>query len=543
MIDVNHEAQPPPDIACMGQLHGNFTDRMQEHVLEESRLHEGTHESRERLAASEQRFRTLFEGDPLPMLVYDLETLRFLDVNEVACSKYGYSHEEFLGLGLRDIRPADELPRFERSMRNRTSSSHNAGVWRHRLKDGTVIHVEIYTRDGVYQGRPARFVTPIDVTERVRAEAGLRKLSLAVQQSPAATVITDIAGRIEYVNPKFAESSGYELEELIGRTPAVVKSGLTPPEVYAELWSTIRSGATWRGTLRNRRRDGTIYWEDTWISPLTDDTGRIVNFIAVKEDITARVRAEEELCRLNGELEQRIEERTRELEAANRELEAFSSSVSHDLRAPLTSIQRFAEALSESSAKVLDDTSRHFLERIRGAGQRMEDLIEDLLGLSRITRAAFTSRKVDLSALASEVLAEARDADPGRSCELVVHPGMRTCGDLPLLRIALTNLVGNAWKFSSRRDVVEIEIGQVEAGEGEATFFVRDRGAGFDPALAEQIFAPFRRLHSQSEFPGTGIGLAIVRRVIERHGGSIRAEGQVGVGATFWLTLPQASRA
>jgi len=511
-------------------------------ALEDARLRIAHRATQEKLAASELRYRMLFDGDPLPLLVYDTATLAIIDVNQIACRMYGYSHEEFVRLTIRDIRPPDELPRLERWIRNRDGSD-NAGIWRHRLKNGDVIDVEIYTRESVYMGRPARFVTPIDVTQRLLVEASVRKLSLAVQQSPAATVITDTSGRIQYVNPKFLEVSGYSADELIGKTPSVVKSGLTPPDVYAELWATIKSGATWRGTLRNRRRDGTLYWEDTSISPLMGEDGRIVNFIAVKEDITQRVEAEEALCRLNAELEERIKERTVELEAANRELEAFSSSVSHDLRAPLTSIQRFAEALLERSAPVTAETSRHYLERISAAGQRMQDLIDDLLGLARITKAAISKTPVDLSGLAAEVLTEVRENDPGRPCELLVQPGIRVYGDPALLRIVLTNLLGNAWKFSCRREVTEIEVGSEPAPNGFATFYVRDHGAGFDQALVAQMFAPFRRLHSQSEFPGTGVGLAIVRRIVERHGGSITAEGKVGSGAIFRVTLPQAPAA
>lgn len=507
-------------------------------ALEDARLRIEHRAVQEKLAASELRYRMLFEGDPLPLLVYDIATLAIVDVNQVACRMYGYSREEFLRLTVRDIRPADELPRFDHWIRNHTDAG-SAGIWHHRLKGGEVIDVEIHTRESVYLGRPARFVTPIDVTKRLLAEAGVRKLSLAVQQSPAATVITDTSGTIQYVNPKFVEASGYAADELIGKTPRVVKSGLTPPGMYAEMWSTIKSGATWRGVLRNRRRDGTLYWEDTWISPLMGDDGRIANFIAVKEDITQRVEAEEALCRLNGQLEERIRERTLALEATNRELEAFSSSVSHDLRAPLTSIQRFAEALLDPSAPHTPETSRHYLERISKAGQRMQDLIDDLLALARITKMGFATSPVDVSELATEILADVRENDPGRSCELVVQPGIRACADHHLLRIALTNLIANAWKFSSRREVTRIEVGAEPAAGGFATFHVRDHGAGFDPALATQIFAPFRRLHSQTEFPGTGIGLAIVRRVVERHGGTITAEGQVDRGATFRISLPQ----
>ncbi len=372
--------------------------------------------------------------------------------------------------------------------------------------------------------------------ERAQAQVGLRMLSHAVLQSPTATVITDTDGRILYANPKFVASSGYAAEELIGSTSSMMKSGLTPAEVYRDLWDTIRSGKTWRGAMRNRRKCGELYWEDSVISPLLDERGEIVNFIALKEDITLRLGAEEEIRTLNASLERRVEERTRALRLANAELESFSQSVSHDLRAPLVVIQRFAAALRETIT--LQNGDRHYVERIAAAAERMENLIDDLLNLSRIARADFTVREIDLSALALEVLAELHDADPARRCQLTVQPGMRAHAAPNLLRIALTNLAVNAWKFSSGRDEVAIEIGQEPGSVSPPAFYVRDHGAGFDPAHAGKLFNSFQRLHSVAEFPGTGIGLAIVRRVIERHGGTVAAESVVDQGATFRFTLP-----
>lgn len=492
------------------------------------------------LAASERRYRLLFHGSTLPLWVYDIETLRFLDVNDVACLVYGYSREEFLALTLRDIRPAEDVPMLEREAAADRVPPSKPRIWRHRLKNGALIDVEVRSHTIAYLGRTARFVSAIDVTDRLRAEKHVRRLSLAVQQSPSPTLITDTEGRIKYANPKFVEISGYPIEELIGRTPAVVKSGLTPPGVYADLWATIKAGRTWRGVLRNRRKSGELYWEDTTISPLLDESGEIVNFIAVKEDITRRREAEEEVRRLNEELEERVRERTRELEAANREMEAFSYSVSHDLRAPVVAVKQFAAALREAAGERMDEDATRHLERIQGSAQRMEQVIEELLSLSHISRARLVGSEVDLTSLANEVLAEIRAVDPQRKCELAVAPSMRAHGDPNLLRIALTNLVANSWKFSGKREVVSIQIGRAANGS-DPTFYVRDRGAGFDPAFAGKLFGTFQRLHSTSEFPGTGIGLAIVRRVMERHGGSVRGEGAVNAGATFWFTLPRRS--
>lgn len=510
--------------------------------LREAEVRTSHRRSQRELAASEERYRLLFRGSTLSLWVYDIETLRFLDVNDAACLRYGYSREEFLALTLRDIRPPEDVAALERDVAPDRIPRSGPRVRRHRLRDGSLIDVEIYSHNIAYLGRAARFVSAIDVTQRLRAEREIRRLSLAIEQSPAATLITDTEGRIEYANPRFIEASGYSAAELVGNTPALVKSGFTPARVYEDLWKTIKSGAPWRGVIHNRRKSGELYWEDTTIAPLLDEAGVMTHFVAVKEDITARLAAEEEVRSLNAGLERRIEERTRELQAANRELEAFSHSVSHDLRAPLVAMKSFAGVLEEAGADRLRDEDRHYLARIRAAAERMEHLIDDLLSLSRVSRAHVVTAGLDLTALALGVAAELREGDPGRAATITVAPGMRARGDAGLLRIALTNLLANAWKFSSRKDAVVIEVG-IDSETPEATsFFVRDEGAGFDGASAGRLFAAFSRLHTEAQFPGTGMGLAIVRRVIERHGGSVRAEGTPGRGATFWFVLPNGER-
>jgi signal transduction histidine kinase len=224
-------------------------------------------------------------------------------------------------------------------------------------------------------------------------------------------------------------------------------------------------------------------------------------------------------------------------ELANAELESFSYAVSHDLRAPLRAIDGFGQALVEDCEQRLDEAGRDYLGRIRAATQRMGCLIDDLLQLSRVMRTELRVDRVDLSAIARGIVRELRASDPARKVVVDVAPELVATGDEPLLRVALDNLLRNAWKFTSRRPVAHIEVGAV-AGATTPTFFVRDDGAGFDPAYADKLFAPFQRLHSNSEFPGTGVGLATVQRVLARHRGKVRAEGAVGFGATFTFELP-----
>ena len=250
----------------------------------------------------------------------------------------------------------------------------------------------------------------------------------------------------------------------------------------------------------------------------------------------ARRRAEEDLTELNADLERRVLERTAELEVVNAELEAFSYSVSHDLRAPLRALDGFSLALVEDYGDRLDGTAFDYLGRIRAASQRMARLIDDLLTLSRVTRREMSRESVDLSRMAREIAGELRESEPDREVEVTVAANMAVDGDAHLLDVALRNVMANAWKFTAREPAARIEIGSMDQGD-EPVFYVRDNGAGFDPAYVDMLFTPFQRLHGYDEFAGTGIGLATVQRIVRRHGGRVWAEGQTGKGATVYFTL------
>lgn len=272
-----------------------------------------------------------------------------------------------------------------------------------------------------------------------------------------------------------------------------------------------------------------------------DDDDVPMLFLGV-EDVTERRRAADELQALNVELERRVAERTaelvatnRELAASNRELEAFCYSVSHDLRAPLRAVDGFSQELADTCADRLDEQARHYLRRVRNGVQRMGQLIDDLLKLSRVSRTELTRERVDLSALAAAVAAECRQREPGRSVTFVVQPGLVADCDPRLVRVVLDNLIGNAWKFTAKAPAARIEFGQ--SATSPPTFYVRDDGAGFDMAYQTKLFGAFQRLHTDRDFPGTGIGLATVQRIVRKHGGEVWAEGAVGRGATFSFTL------
>lgn len=258
---------------------------------------------------------------------------------------------------------------------------------------------------------------------------------------------------------------------------------------------------------------------------------------ALTAEIEERKRAEAEVHRLNIELEQRVVQRTAQLEAANWELETFSYSVSHDLRAPLRVINGFSQAILEDDAGGLSPEGHNYLRRIGAAAQRMAELIDALLALSRVTRSEIRHEIVNLSALAESIADDLQRSRPDRQVAFHSAAGLSVEGDARLLRVALENLLGNAWKFTSKRDSARIEFGAMTQPGGARAYFVRDNGAGFDQAYAGKLFGAFQRIHAADEFEGTGIGLATVQRIVHRHGGRVWAEGLVEAGATFYFTL------
>jgi PAS domain S-box-containing protein len=367
---------------------------------------------------------------------------------------------------------------------------------------------------------------------RVREVSDLK----AALDEHAIVAITDPRGKITYVNDKFCAISKYSREELLGQDHRIINSGHHPKEFMRGLWITIAQGRVWHGEIKNKAKDGSYYWVDATIVPFLNEKGKPHQYVAIRTDITARKLAEEEVRKLNAELEQRVDARTAELAAANKELEAFSYSVSHDLRAPLRSLDGFSQALLEDYGDKLDATGKDLLKRIRQASARMDRLIEDLLNLSRVSRSELHRESVNLSGLAKDVLDELQRRDPQRHVDLRVAGDLKAEGDPRLLRVMLENLLGNAWKYTTRQPQATIEFG-ANGENGHASFFVRDDGVGFDMQYAGKLFAPFQRLHGMKEFPGTGIGLATVQRIVHRHGGHVWAQADVNKGATFYFTL------
>ena len=351
------------------------------------------------------------------------------------------------------------------------------------------------------------------------------RLMFEVLESIAdAFVAVDRDLRITYVNGRMARFWDELPARLVGE----------PLQAYTARFDTPdgRVLQYFKDALHERRSLTFEYsWRERWFETRLYPFG--FGVAAYVRDITKRRSEEARVLEANAELEARVAERTMQLELANKELESFSYSVSHDLRAPLRAIDGFSAALLEDHGDDLDRRARNHLDRVRRAAQRMADLIDSLLKLAKVARMPMSPTAVDLSAIAETIAAELREAEPGRSVAITIEPGLVAAGEPQLLQIVLANLLGNAWKFTRQRENAQVRVGKNNEGE----FYVRDNGAGFDMSYANKLFGAFARLHSSDEYEGTGIGLATVARIIHRHGGTIRAEGTVGKGATFYFTL------
>ena len=340
-------------------------------------------------------------------------------------------------------------------------------------------------------------------------------------------------GAIRQVNLTGARLLGVERSQLVNRRFGLFVSDDSRPTFNAFLKKVFESPAKETFEVILLKEGNELLY--VHIEATASENGQACRVGVV--DITERKRAEEEIRKLNAELEQRVIERTAQLEAANKELESFSYSVSHDLRAPLRSIDGFSQVLLEDYANKLEGEGQEALQRVRNGAQRMGQLIDDLLKLSRVTRSEMRQEMVDLASMAKAVLTEFQKMEPERQVECVVAEGVIANGDARLLRVVLENLLGNAWKFTAKRPQARIDFGTTQ-GDGQNIYFIRDNGAGFDMSFSDKLFGPFQRLHGTNEFPGTGIGLATVQRIIHRHGGRVWAEGEVEKGATFYFTLP-----
>ncbi len=357
----------------------------------------------------------------------------------------------------------------------------------------------------------------------------------AMEYSAIGTAMLDHQGRIVDGNPALARILGQPREKYLGSVFDRHFIDYTGEDALRRGQQALMGEGVYRSTRSLLSEGGGLRQVQMTFAPIPGEIGQDIVRLVQVEDVTDRLRAQAQVLALNRTLEARVTARTRELTIANQDLESFAYSVSHDLRAPLRAIDGFSRLLDEHYGDSVGEEGREYLARVRNAAARMGSLIESLLKMARLGRSGIKPAALDLTRMASEIVAELRANEPDRRVDVEVQPGLHATGDPSLVRNLLQNLLGNAWKFTRDCDAARIEVGRDAGG----AFFVRDNGAGFPPEYADKLFRPFQRLHSQEQFAGDGVGLASVRRIVERHGGTIRADGALGQGATFAFTLPE----
>lgn len=454
----------------------------------------------------------------------------------------GYSAEEVIGKNPRILQSGRQDAAFYQALwAQLTATGHWSGeIWNKR-KNGS-IYPEWLSISSVADdaGKVTNYVAVFtDLSERVAAEQKLReseqRYRMMFEKAPEGVWIIGADARTIKVNQHLCKLLGYSAEEM---------NGLTPLDfVDAENSLIFETQKQLRAKITNRNYEIALRHKDGHNIPvafsatnLDNEDGSLMSVLAFVTDISERKAHEREMQLFNDALECRVAERTRALDIANHELKAFSYSVSHDLRTPLRAINGFSHALVEEYGHLLDDNGKDYLSRVRAGSERMAELIQKLLELAHLSHYEINSVPVNLSAIAAEIAAELRIGDAARQVEWNIAPDVRTNGDAALFRVVLLNLLGNAWKYTSKCKVAQIEFG-VEESRGRRAGFVRDNGAGFDMAHVGKLFEAFQRLHSAADYPGSGIGLATVARIIRRHGGEVWAESRPGEGATFFFTL------
>jgi len=477
---------------------------------------------------------------------------RLLRVNASFTALLGYTSDELLALGAGALAPPEHRQRQialrERLLQGACPPERAAAEYLHR--DGRVVSLDtVWTRVPAEPGQPVYLLLQIQQRDPVQetraaptqaddlpgASQRVREQAQLLDHSREAIVVHDLDHTIRHWNLGAQNMFGFSAEQAIGRTLAALMG--EPAALHAAAIPALMKHGEWMGQLECVDRQGRILVVERHCMLVRDALGQAMSVLCVHTDVSERRRAEKEIVLLNNLLEQRIRKRTAELEESNEDLRDFAYSLAHDLRAPLASIDGFSAQLELRLAKVLDRDTRHYLTRVRAGVKLMSDLTDALLALADLSNTPLLHQSVDLSALARGVAERLREQDPARQVDFVIEATPPAQGDVRLLANIMENLLGNAWKFTSRKERARIVFGGQAWPNGSYLYHVKDNGAGFDPAYAYKLFGPFQRLHTASEFEGTGIGLAMVRKIVSRHSGRVWAESQPGEGASFYFSL------
>jgi PAS domain S-box-containing protein len=503
----------------------------------------GRKRTEEALRRSEDKFSSVFQSSPIAISLARLTDGAFLDANPAFTRMFGWSREEMIGrtstgIGVWPI--AEERERWVAALLAAGRTRDLVVNWRNKSGESRICQISAEVIQ--LGGEPCILAMTSDITDRVHAEEALKTSQARLTEAQRIGHIG--SWELDLTTMRFSWTD--ELFKIYECDPATFAGTwddllkMVHPDDAAVIHTGFRESAKGTGTYELDHRIITpsgrvkhlhVSWEVFF-----DDGGKPVRALGTAQDVTEQTLARAEIQRLNAELEKRVQERTAELTAANRELESFAYSISHDLRAPLRGIDGFSKLLADEYRERLDEQGIDYLDRVRRAAQRMGTLIDDILELSRVTRQEMRRVRVDLSQIAAEVIDERARAEPAHRVAVSIAPDCTAHGDPQLLRVLMQNLLENAWKYSAKQPAPAIEFGR-ETIDGEPVFFVRDNGVGFDMKYADRLFSPFQRLHKPEEFEGTGIGLATVARIVRRHGGRVWIEAATGKGTTARFSL------
>jgi PAS domain S-box-containing protein len=498
---------------------------------------------------SRELYRHILREAPIGIAEIDLETDLFITANMMLAEYTGYTREEFERIKIQQIFSPESFALFRRHIHDLSSNAQTPvqRQYKIRRKDGSEFWALIQTKLTYDHGQVKTAIIVInDITKQKNLEQEEVRLSseLYHEKELLDTIMENTHAHLAYlddhlnfirVNSAFARDFGSGSQaEFIGKNYFDVFLNKEDRMIIQDMMNSRQPVSLKGKTINSKKNLQTTYWN--WaISPVTNKNGAIKGIVLSLMDITDLKQSENHVKELNW----RLLRRTYDLQNVNKELESFSYSISHDLRAPLRRISGFSTALLEDCAAILDDQGKDYLKRIVKTSEQMDELIDALLRLSRLTRAPMDIQTVDLTAMAKEIIHDYEQIEPARKAEITIEDNLTVEADQNLMRTLLDNLIGNAWKFTRKSPTTRITIGKASETPNETTFYIKDNGIGFNMAHADKLFIPFQRLHPESEYPGTGIGLGIANRIINRHKGKIWAKSIESQGATFFISLPK----